>query len=220
MGKTGGQNKTHGRTESAERIDSFETMLYETENPGRLRTSTGRLLDFWRDVVYYPEDEREYITLAASDGLDGFEPERLAVSRIPSGYGGTRTFWRCPRCGWRYRYLYYDKTVEGFRCRRCAGLNYQSQQTTHDFAYWRRRALAYARGAFEWEPEGELRNDPECFCKATPPRPKGMHRETYKRRLRRLRRYQTLCEDAFYQAVAAYFPPDWLDVVAREQVDG
>lgn len=66
--------------------------------------------------------------------LGGNRGERLQLVRLQNGYGHRGpTLFVCPACGGRARHVYV--TGEGFRCRECAGLCYQSQLTR------RRRAL-------------------------------------------------------------------------------
>ena len=113
MNYSGGENRTHGKIERAERIDSFEAA--KVDGWGTLLTSGMIPLDcghFGNDV----ELSRGQWSTA------------LELTRTPSGFGGSCAFWLCPRCGKRVRFLYFKNL--GFVCRSCAKLNYRSQQRT------------------------------------------------------------------------------------------
>lgn len=123
MNYSGGENRTHGQIERAWRIDSFDVAI--SEGGGTLFVCTGgkaRLLDFDRFTEYgtTQETDREFVEL-----WDGGWAQTLELTRTPSGFGGHCTFWACPHCGRRARFLYFKNL--GFACRSCAKLNYRCQ---------------------------------------------------------------------------------------------
>lgn len=181
MNYSGGDNRTHGQIERAERIDSFE--VARVDGWGTLFTSGTIPLECSRFVEYGPglETDREIVEL-----FRGQWSTTLELTRAPSGFGGHCTFWVCPSCGKRVRYLYFKD--KGFACRICCKLNYCSQQRTHDSTNFARDGLKLARDKLGWEPPFSVA--PVEFPYVTPDRPKGMHRRTYYRYLARYRRYQ------------------------------
>ena len=116
----GGWNKTHEQVEQMPRIDSFE--LKHTHAWGGIFCG-GKYLDIYQD----------------NDLCEIFPPRgyKIRLSHKANGYGGQQTFFLCPGCGARVRYLYVAGR-KGFLCRKCAKLNYKSQQQTKDSMvdYW------------------------------------------------------------------------------------
>ena len=179
---SGGDNKTHGLIERADRIDSFAAG--KVEGRGSLIVSRGdRMAPLLCRHYQDRKSGREMVELSyrGSRWLDVLE-----LSRVRSGFGKSRAFWLCPRCGRRARYLYFKSP--GFVCRECAKLNYQSQQRTRDSLNHYRDGLKLAREKFGWEPPGYI--PPVDFPHLAPPCPRYMHRSTYLRHLARFRRYQ------------------------------
>jgi len=174
---SGGDNKTHGQIELAERIDSFEAgsvdgwgTIYAKGGGKTLLFECERYTDYVREIValYYPWEQS------------------LELTRIPSYFGGSRAFWLCPRCGRRARFLYLKKL--GFVCRECAKLNYRCQQRTKDSTNHAHDGLRLAREKLRWTPPFPVA--PMDFPHIVPPRPKGVHRTTYYRYLVRYRQFQ------------------------------
>jgi len=62
----------------------------------------------------------------------------VRVERTPAGFGGVRTWWRCPstRCGRLVKVLYLPGSGRYFLCRRCHDLAYHSQNDRHA-GYWK-----------------------------------------------------------------------------------
>lgn len=110
--------------------------------------------------------------------------ERVALDSLPNRYGGARTFFLCPRCGRRARFLYLR--WGRFLCRACGRLNYRSQQHTKDGMLPYYKAAKLLREKFRVAPE--LIPVPMELPGFIPPRPKGMHWETYWRLYRELDR--------------------------------
>ncbi len=121
----GGWNKSHAQIEDTPRIDSFDAgavkgwgTLYATSGRKSLLFECERYADYAGEGV----QDREIVELCHP------WEQSLALTRIPSGFGGSRPYWLCPACGGRVRYLYLTETA--FLCRKCAHLNYRSQQET------------------------------------------------------------------------------------------
>lgn len=184
--------RRHGTVEDAERIDSFDLSFGEMDEI----SCSGFLLDVekhWignedRAVISYRGhllDDRLRITM-----LDSNPPQQL---------------WICPKCNRRMRFAFWTKS--GFRCRKCAGLNYRRQQETRDEIKVWEDAMAFAREKLRWNPSAE------DFCPmdlphTIPPRPPRMHRSTYNKHLARWRRYQREYSIAFQSAVEKILSSD------------
>lgn len=176
MNYSGGANRTHGQIERAERIDSFEAG--QIDGWGTVFSSSGVPLDCDHQVIY-GDHEMELVKLADGRWI-------LRLTRIRNGFGGSRAFWLCPRCGRRVRYLYFKN--RDFLCRGCAKLNYRCQQRTHDSTNYAMDGLKLAREKLHWEPP--FAAAPADFPYIVPDKPPRMHRRTYFRYLTRYRRYQ------------------------------
>lgn len=175
---SGGTNRTHSQIERAERIDSFEAA--KVDRWGTVFASSGTPLDCDHQVIYGPGDlEMEMVEL-----VDG--RWSLQLTRIKNGFGGSRAFWLCPRCGRRVRYLYFKN--KDFLCRFCARLNYRCQQRTHDSNNYALDGLRLAREKLHWGPPFPVA--PVDFPHIVPDKPRYMHRNTYFRYLARYWRYQ------------------------------
>lgn len=179
MNYSGGSNKTHGQIERADRIDSFEIregggLLLATQN-GRSRTP------LWCALHGPAESEVAELSYPGSRWRDTLE-----LSRVRSGFGGSRVYWLCPICGMRARFLYFKG--RSFVCRTCATLNYRSQQRTKSSLNHFRDGMKLATETLYWDPPFDV--VPMEFPYVTPDRPRYMHEETYRRHLARFRRYQ------------------------------
>ena len=179
----GGWNKSHGTVEKTPRIDSFDTAL--SEGSGALFVCTdgsAHLIDFDRFIDYGPEADREIVEL-----WKGEWNQTLELSRKANGYGGSQAFFLCPACGERRRYLYLTGGV--FLCRKCAQVNYKSQQETRsDSMYYYDKGMALVEKRLDRWPL--IRPDGFSFCAWIPERPRYMHEATYRRYLKRFTRYQ------------------------------
>ena len=142
------------------------------------------VLDCHRSILYEPETDREIVEVW--DPKDG-RGWALELSHKPNGYGGSQAFFRCPACGRRVRYLY--QAGAGLLCRKCAGLNYKSQQETRsDSMYYYHKGIDLAEKLLDiWSGE---RPDGFSFCTWIPEKPRYMHQTTYRRYLLRFLRYQ------------------------------
>ena len=165
LSNAGGWNKTHGQVEQSRRIDSFE--VADLRGTGALWNGNGFT------QVHRAGDDHVLLHLSGGD-------LRVGLSYSPNGYGGKQTFFLCPECGQRVRFLYL--AGRGVLCRKCARLNYKSQQETKGSMVYYEKGMEYAK---------EHLTTPVCsvdgftFCDWIPERPRYMHRETYRKRLRR-----------------------------------
>jgi hypothetical protein len=100
---------------------------------------------------------------------------------------GSRWWLRCPRCGHRRARLYLPTPRDHWQCRVCARLGYFTQQLARpDRHTYRVRRFVRRHLDAEWTP-----------CGARPPRPKGMHRRTFRRHMEALARMERQRDDFF-----------------------
>lgn len=181
----GGWNKTHGTAENTPRIDSFDPAI--SEGGGALfvcADGVTRLIDCDRYIDYgpTPETDREIVELWGKGWSQALE-----LSRKENGFGGSQIFFTCPACGERRRYLYLYRNA--FVCRKCAKLNYRSQQETRsDSMYFYHKGLGLVEKHLDTWPR--VRPDGFGFCAWIPERPRYMHQTTYGKYLRRFAKYQ------------------------------
>ena len=181
----GGWNKTHGTAENTPRIDSFDPAISEGGSALFVcADGINRLIDFdhYTDYGATPEADREIVELRGR-----VWSQTLELSRKENGFGGSQAFFICPACGERRRYLYLSKNA--FMCRKCAKLNYRSQQETRsDSMYFYHKGLDLVEKHLDTWPR--VRPDGFGFCAWIPERPRYMHNRTYLKYLRRFAKYQ------------------------------
>lgn len=182
----GGWNRTHGQVERVPRVDSFEAG--EIDGCGALFGYTDGgiplVLDCCHNTGCAPDGEWE--NLEIWHPKDGWS-QILELSRKANGYGGSQAFFLCPNCGERRRYLYQVGAT--FLCRKCARLNYKSQQETRSGTlYWYEKGCTLVEKHLDTWPR--VRPNGFDFCAWIPERPRYMHRSTYLKYLRRFAKYQ------------------------------
>lgn len=181
----GGWNRRCGQIEQTPRIDSFEAG--PMEGGGALFAygdGKSTLLECDHYTVYGAKEEadREIVELWGGD-----LSQTVELSRIASGFGGSRAYWLCPTCGARVRFLYFTGAI--FLCRRCSRVNYRSQQENKsDSMRFYNKGMALVEKHLDRWPR--FRPDGFSFCDWVPDRPKGMHETTYRRYLARFLRYR------------------------------
>jgi hypothetical protein len=112
---------------------------------------------------------------------------------------GTRWWLRCPRCGHRRARLYLPSPSDHWQCRVCARLGFFTQQLAPpDRHTYRVRRFVRRHLDAEWTP-----------CGATPPKPKGMHRRTYRRRVEALVRMERKRDDFFLLGAPGLMAQCW-----------
>ena len=182
----GGWNKRCGTVEKVVRIDSYEAGA--EEGWGVLfGFCDGKMAAFDCDhyTVYgpYPDADSEVVEVWHKDGCS----QTLELSRKVNGFGGTQPFFLCPACGGRVRYLYQVGTA--FLCRKCAGLNYRSNQATRsDSMFYYHKGLALVEKHLDTWPR--VKPDGFSFCRWLPERPRYMHQSVYRKYLARFLRYR------------------------------
>lgn len=183
----GGWNKRCGTVEKVARIDSYEAGA--AEGWGVLfGFCDGKMVAFdcdrYTEYGPYPEADREIVEVWHPK--DGWS-QPLELSRKANGFGGSQAFFLCPACGGRVRYLY--QMGAAFLCRKCAGLNYRSnQETRSDSMYYYSKGVALVEKHLDTF--SGVRPDGFSFCRWLPERPRYMHETTYRRYLRRFAKYQ------------------------------
>lgn len=178
----GGGNKTHEKVEDSDRVDSFE--MDHSDGWGTL--FCGRHVidyDLQDDVVYLflptPNRPTPELHLTPRGSY-----KKINLSFTLCGFGGCQVYFICPDCGARCRFLYYR--WHDFICRRCARLNYESQQQTVNESHAYKRGIKYARKHLDpfFSP------DYMGFPDAVPEKPRGMHWRTFDRHMDKLGEYQ------------------------------
>lgn len=181
----GGWNKTHGRVDKRLCLDSFGLLKgWHDGHTASIKWPNGAA------VAGELSNDQLILAYVPKDG----EPvkQTINLSRISNGYGGKpRTYFLCPYCGKRVQKLYFSE--QRFRCRICAYLNYYTQQVTHNDEEWAWRMERIFRKDFGIK--GEL--IPMDMCRWIPDKPKGMHWETYYKKLAKLCRAQDGYNRAF-----------------------
>ncbi len=145
---SGGLNRTHGQVENHKRIDSFHLQ-------GLLR---GDKYLYCKEQVELPIHSGKFIysprskDAAIKTNIGHWIYIELSfwqnISQVNSSM-----FFLCPSCGKRVRYLYMHS--DGWECRKCAKLNYASQQKSgieemiHRMEYIVERELQY----YNWRRE-------------------------------------------------------------------
>jgi hypothetical protein len=118
---SGGHNKSHGRIEDFNRLDSF--CLYDYIRYDKYLYCKEKIVFPHRGnkIIYYVKSKRASIDYG--DGKEYF----LKLSIVENtNFKSKRMYFLCPECERRVRYLYL--VGNAYICRKCAGLNYKSQQ--------------------------------------------------------------------------------------------
>lgn len=172
--------KTHGTIEEVPYIDSMEIT-----DPMPIRYNDGRTkyYEIWNGF-----DEIEFI---AAD-----EKNNIIVNTVTKTINANSQmrYFICPSCGKMHRKLYLTWGNNVFECRKCARLNYRSQQEAKDCFVYYDQGMEYARDFLGFEKEDAY---PMEFPSYTPNRPKGMKWATYERHLNKFRWYQQMYQKVF-----------------------
>lgn len=189
----GGQNKTHGTVEQHPAIDSFSISKLPIGKHTHLTEDGTDVI-----VVLMPKQMHISFLYFNSENKSKCKiAQKIVLFHLENNFGGKpRTYFLCPHCCVRTRFLFCKEEV--FQCRMCAKLNYTSQQLTrglHSSIYRMEQVLQKGFG---------IKNAPAPIdaCRLTPDKPKRMRWETYQKRLRSLREAQALFEDALLKKVA------------------
>lgn len=171
--------KTHESTGRFISLDSYQ--FNKALNSSKLPIKCGN-----ETFIITVDTEKVTITFHLSGEPEDTD-QTIHFDTVPNNYGGIRGYFLCPLCGERIRKVYLYKGL--FRCRRCAKLNYPSQQVKKgvDAA-----ALKMKKAAIAIYPEA-AKMTPYDLTYLHPDKPKGMHYNTYYKRL-----------NTFYQSKNAY----------------
>ena len=180
---SGGLNKTHDRVENYRfrKIDSFAFYEFLRGDKYLHYKTEVKYPIVGNGIIYHVKSK------TAGFDCDGHESP-LGLSRVPNIDGITmRMYFLCPECGKRVRYL-YRKDV-GYLCRKCAGLNYESQQKSgseeliRKMRYIVEKKLEYTY----WEKEYPDLFIMDLMCM---PKPRYMRWAKYNRLMQELRELQ------------------------------
>jgi hypothetical protein len=155
-----------GRPQTRAYLDGLPALdLYEWQRLRLLRAGAHFACSWPGGRIEVLVDPEEIVLLA------GEVVEHVKLTRTTSGIAPC-TWFLCPGCGRRCAVLHWQGRAG---CRRCARLAYRSQsESPSDRALRRARAIRRSLGG-----SGDL-------SESLPPRPKGMRRRTYIRRLEQL----------------------------------
>jgi hypothetical protein len=118
--------------------------------------------------------------------------ERVLLTPTMPTFGGKRWWFTCPGCERRCRVLYVPPAGGRFGCRRCLELRYRSQSRSLQEQRLKKIGRLKVRlGA---------RGHGTALVAPVPPRPKRMHRSTYRKLVGQLR----ALEDAYWQTAGEY----------------
>lgn len=172
--------KTHGTVENTPYIDSFdlwgkEDLLWVYNiTPTKWYRYDGFIDEI--DLIDANNNVRMTIPIRTTKGIEA------------------QSFFICPCCGKSIRYLYSIMPYV-LKCRKCARLNYKSQQKNYmDTVAIFAAGMKYAEEALGWTVKDGC---PADFPSYIPDRPKGMHKTTYARAMKKFRRYQELYEKKY-----------------------
>ncbi len=185
----GGHNQTHGDIGRYRKLDSFYVAKFLRAIKAKGEES----------LVSY--DKANGIPIVIGMYSMTYDGIKITFDFLPCGFGtNDRCFILCPACGKRYRYLYLVKHNGRHvpLCRKCAKLNYPSQQITHGVDECARRMERLLQDKFHVITEDLTPDDALWYF---PLRPKGMRQRTYKALMAELRRAQEEYHDAFEKAL-------------------
>ncbi len=173
--------KTHGTVEDTPYIDSFDLWgkedllwVYNT-NPAKWYEYNGFIDEL--ELIDANGNVRLTIPIRTTEGI---KPQ---------------SFFICPCCGQSKRYLYSIRPYV-LKCRKCAQLNYRSQQDYLDSIATYEAGMRYAEETLGWTVKAGC---PADFPSYIPDKPKGMHKATYERIMRKFRWYQKKYEQKYYE---------------------
>ena len=200
-GRPGGWNKTHGTIGQHLCLDSFSLLSGDppdTKYEGSVSWQSGS------SISIKLEASQLTVGFAIRNDEQTEVVQHINLSRIKNGFGGNpRTYFICPFCGKRVQKLYLR--WEEFRCRKCAELNYYSQQVTKGTDQCAQRMQSVLRKEFGITDS----SSPMDMQYMTPPKPKWMRWETYGRKMIRLRKAQLDYGDAFIADALQFLGPNW-----------
>jgi hypothetical protein len=159
--------------------------LQELKRCGLLRPGASGTASMGRLVFEIRAHDDSLILTLARRGAPPGPAKFVGIEKHARAFGGFQGYFVCPDCQRRYTTLLL--LGERVSCRKCCRLPYQSQRSRgFDRVLTKaRKAEAFLRGI----------SPDECIGMDPPPRPKGMHRATYRRLIQPIRR----ASEAFLQ---------------------
>ena len=196
---SGGHNRTHRQLEDFHRIDSFSFYDYLAGDKYLWCKTTVKYPLIGGDIIYYVQSKTASIKTFFSK-VGEYRYMDLPLSRVPGIDGkSVRMYFHCPYCGRRVRYLYnyYKHCV----CRKCAKLNYASQQKSGmgEMRLKMERIVEKKLGYTWW------RKDYPDMCIQDLwhiPKPRYMRWENYERLMKEFRQLQDDQERAFLKGAS------------------
>lgn len=196
---SGGHNKTHSQLKNFHRIDSFSFYDFLMADKYLYCKTTVQYPLNRGDIVYHVQSKTALIKVLGVQGSECRYVD-LPLSRVPGIDGkSVRMYFHCPYCGRRVRYLY--DCHKHYACRKCARLNYASQQKSgmDEMRLKMERIVEKELGYTWW-----YRDNPDTLIQDLwhVPKPPYMRWEKYDRLLQEFRRLQKDYERAFWMGLA------------------
>lgn len=196
MGKGGyrwnaGRPGWHVKAEHCRRIEAGRWAKEGIFNAGRLGGWAWKDADTGETLasIGYRGQGRAVVLNFAINGQP--VTQHITELRTACNYGGSRSWFACPRCRRRVGVLFLRGAV-GFVCRQCGGVAYGSQSDDEVGRTWRKQRKAEDRLT-----EGCLR-------------PKGMHRTTWRKLMAIILECEERRENALAAFMAIHFPGGWV----------
>lgn len=196
---SGGHNKTHRQLENFHRIDSFSFYGYLKSDKYLDCKTTVQYPLARGDIIYHVQSKTALIRVLSIQSGE-YRYVDLPLSKV-SGIDGksVRMYFHCPYCGRRVRYLY--DYYKHYSCRKCAKLNYASQQKSgmDEMRLKMGRIVEKELGYTWW-----FRDYPDMPIQDLwhIPKPRYMRWEKYERLLKEFRQLQKDYERAFWAGMA------------------
>lgn len=186
LGSGGHNNKGRALIEEQVRLDAGQLKrsgVYAVDYCGRLTwQSSGRTPGFSARILGGTENIQLEYAAKIPGGVWQRCKENIPLLTCLRNYGGAQTYFGCPKCGLRVKYLFYGS--QRFLCRHCLDLVYaSSQEGLSDRAMRRVRKMRRHIGA-----DMDL-------TKPVGQKPVGMHWHTYNRILRQIRAAEAEMKD-------------------------
>lgn len=122
------------------------------------------------------------------------------ITRTECNFGGTRPWFRCPRCEKRLGKLYLPPDEAMFLCRHCHDFGYTSSRASGNVDRTLRMRFNRIRQKLDAEP-----THPNNWDAIDVDRPKGMHQDTYDELMIELRKARDKWEEeAFFSTLRQY----------------
>lgn len=192
---SGGYNKTHRQVEKqqAYRIDSFKIYDHLQHDKYIGYKDKAEVHGGGTIVRYYPQSKEAEIR-------ENGDYYALGLSKVTNidGYS-QRLYFVCPHCGQRVRYLYRSNDNGFYMCRKCAGLNYRSQQVSgmSEMRLKMERIVEQKLECYDWY------QDYDCIADVpAPAKPPYMRWNKYEALVAELKKLQSDYYTVYYKYLA------------------